>query len=80
MGTGAYSKGGFLFLDRTLAFWEARLREGRHVAAIGGSDDHRGGVAGDALQSPIGSPTTLVYARELSHAAILEAVRADARW
>lgn len=76
LGTGAYSKGGFLFLDRTLAFWEARLREGRRVAAIGGSDDHRGGVAGDALHSPIGSPTTLVYARELSHAAILEAVRA----
>ena len=75
LGTGAYSRGGFLFQDRAIAFWDALLDEGRQVAGIGGSDDHRGGVDHDWHQSPIGSPTTLVWAEALSHEAILEGVR-----
>jgi hypothetical protein len=48
---------------------------GSHAAAIGGSDDHRGGQAEGALDSPIGTPTTMVFAETLSVDAILEGVR-----
>lgn len=55
-------------------FWEARLNEGVRLTAIGGSDNH------DALLPPdkppaVGRPTTVVWAEELSTAAILEGVR-----
>ncbi len=72
---GAYSLTGVLFYRDAIAFWDAMLDEGAHVAAIGGSDDHRAGIDLDRLQSPIGSPTTMVYADELSVAAIVDAVR-----
>jgi hypothetical protein len=61
--TGGYRQAGFLFLEEALLFWEALLDEGHHLAALGGSDDHEGGQ-GDA--SPIGDPTTLVWAEGLS--------------
>ena len=73
---GAYSLTGTLFYRNAVAFWDALLDEGTHVAAIGGSDDHRAGIDLDSLQSPIGSPTTMVYADELSVAAIVAGVRA----
>ena len=69
--TGGYRQAGFLFLDDALLFWEALLDDGHHLAAIGGSDDHEGGQ-GDA--SPIGDPTTLVYADELSVAALRQGI------
>lgn len=57
--------------------WDGLLDEGHRITAVGGSDDHRAGIDLDtATQSPIGSPTTLVYAEELSEAAILEGIRA----
>lgn len=57
--------------------WDAQLDAGNRITAIGGSDDHRAGIDLDTLtQSPVGSPTTLVLADELSEAAILEAVAA----
>ncbi len=43
---------------------------------MGGSDDHKGGVDEGLFQSPIGDPTTMVYAETLSAAAILAGVRA----
>jgi hypothetical protein len=64
-----------LFVESTLALWETYLARGAHLAALGGSDDHRAGVNLGPLQTPIGSPTTMVYARELSAAAIAEGVR-----
>ena len=73
---GAYSVTGTLFYRNALAFWDAMLDEGSRAAAIGGSDDHRAGMDLGALQSPIGSPTTMVYADALSVAAIVAAVRA----
>ncbi len=73
---GAYSITGAIFYMPALRFWEELLASGAHVAAIGGSDDHRGGAGTGALDSAIGSPTTMVYAEELSTAAIVEAVRA----
>jgi len=54
-------------------FWEARLNEGRRMTAIGGSDNHKPDE--DPVKAPaVGSPTTVVYAAELSERAILDAV------
>lgn len=56
-------------------FWEQLVAEGARAPAIGGSDDHRGGLGTGPLDSPIGSPTTMVYAEDLSVDAILEGIR-----
>lgn len=56
-------------------YWEQMCAEGSHAAAIGGSDDHSGGQATGALDSPIGTPTTMVFAERLSVDALLEGVR-----
>lgn len=56
-----------------IPFWYARLNEGHRLTGIGGSDNH------DADQPPgkppIGRPTTVVFARELSTPGILDAIR-----
>lgn len=58
-----------------LAFWEARLNEGRRVTAIGGSDNHDATL--DPARAPaVGVPTTVVFAENLSQPAILDAIRA----
>ena len=64
--TGAFSQAGFLFADKSIQFWETLLDEGAHLAALGGSDDHQAG--GDS--KGIGSPTTLVFASQLSEQAL----------
>ena len=56
-------------------FWDAQLRDGNRLAAIGGSDSH------NATHPPgppgsIGWPTTAVEADELSVPAILNGIRA----
>lgn len=56
-------------------FYEDLCAQGSHAAALGGSDDHRAGQGTSVLDSPIGTPTTMVFARELSVEAILEGVR-----
>jgi predicted metal-dependent phosphoesterase TrpH len=61
-----------------LAFWEDFAARGSHAAAVGGSDDHQAGRDLGAIDSPIGTPTTMVYANELSVEAIVQGVR-DAR-
>lgn len=76
VGTGAWTKSGFLFTPSALAFWEGLAALGHHVVPVGGSDDHRAGVELSGTQSPIGSPTTLVYAPELSVAGLLQGLRA----
>ena len=75
LGTGGQKEGARLFLDVTLAAWEALLDRGSHAAAMGGGDDHSAGKATGAFASPLGSPTTLVYATELSAPAIVDAVK-----
>lgn len=67
---------GGLFYDETVAFWEGLAEQGHRLAALGGSDDHRAGVDEGPFQSGIGSPTTLVYAEELSTAGILAGIAA----
>ena len=58
-----------------VSYWEGLVARGSYAAALGGSDDHSAGTATGTFDSPIGSPTTMVYAEELSVDAILDGVR-----
>ena len=60
---------------RGIGFWEDLLDTGSRATAIGGSDDHRAGQDLRAIDRPIGTPTTMVFAENLSVGAILQAVR-----
>lgn len=60
---------------RDRGFWEAQLNAGRRVTGVGGSDNHAPQQPVDEVGS-VGSPTTVVFAKELSTAAILEGIRA----
>jgi hypothetical protein len=55
--------------QQAIAMWDALLREGRRLTAVGESDWHRG-------TGPIGAPASRVYAPELSTRAILDAIKA----
>ena len=52
---------------RALEVWDGLVRSGRHINAFGGTDYHRG----DGLWGP----TAWVYARNLSHEALMEGLR-----
>jgi hypothetical protein len=67
-----------LFTAAALEFWEDVVAAGHHVAGVGSSDAHKACVAPacDALESPIGQATTVVYAEELSEQGILDGIRA----
>jgi hypothetical protein len=56
-------------------FWDAQLRDGNRLAAIGGSDSHNA-TNPPAPPGSIGWPTTVVEANELSVPAILDGIRA----
>jgi hypothetical protein len=58
--------------DDAVRYWEGWLDRGARVAATGGSDNHY--VALSAIQG-VGQPTTWVYAREPTAAALLRALR-----
>jgi hypothetical protein len=55
-------------------FWEQQLREGHRPTAIGGSDNHHANWPPEKSGS-IGYPTTVIYAQNLSVAAILDGLR-----
>lgn len=55
-----------------IAFWEARLNAGLHVTAVGGSDNHDASLEG---ARGVGTPTTVVFADNLSQDAILDGIR-----
>jgi hypothetical protein len=59
-----------------LALWDILQNMGYSIPIRGGSDDHRGGTGSGDDYAPIGTPCTVVYAEELSEAAILEAIAA----
>ena len=61
---------------QSLAFWDSLLRRGRRVVAVGGSDKHVPPFTGQLSFYDIGTPTTWVYAEELSTAGILGGIRA----
>jgi hypothetical protein len=66
-----------VFSPPAISRWDHLHKLGHtHVAPLGGSDDHRAGANDTAadLHSPLGSPTTLVLAANLSHAAILDGI------
>jgi predicted metal-dependent phosphoesterase TrpH len=56
-------------------YWEQMINDGSRAPAIGGSDDHSGGQGSGVLYTPLGVPTTMVFAESLSVAAILDAIR-----
>ncbi len=66
------------FNVEALAHYDELLAEGYRLTAVGGSDDHKGGTgtAEDLFYGPVGTPTTVVFADELSEAAILDGIRA----
>lgn len=57
-----------------IPFWEGQLAAGHRPTAIGGSDNHRPMTSFDKPGS-MGSPTTVVYAANLSTPAILAGIR-----
>jgi hypothetical protein len=63
--------------DSGIPFWEAQLDAGLRMTGIGGSDSHDGSDAPrDKYAGRIGSPTTVVHARDLSMEGILDGIRA----
>jgi hypothetical protein len=68
---------GFLGLvtSDAVEFWDGLSLGGRHTAAIGGSDDHRAGIDEGPTGRPIGTPTTMVYASELSLKGIQDGIK-----
>ena len=58
-----------------LPFWNQELNRGCRLTGIGGSDNHRPMQPLDQIGS-IGSPTTVVFAADLSTPAILDGIRA----
>lgn len=57
-----------------VSFWEKQLQAGHRLTAIGGSDNHDAQLPLDKPGS-VGSPTTVVYAPELSVKGVLAAIR-----
>lgn len=72
--TGAYDYVP-VFGRNVLARWDAMLDDGHRITGVAGSDDHRATTEPGPTDSQIGSPTTLVYADELSEAAIMDGIR-----
>ena len=65
-----------VFGRQVLAMWDEMLDAGAHVTGTGGSDDHDAPIEPPASgDSQIGTPCTVVWADELSEAAIIEGVR-----
>lgn len=75
VGVGGWDTTGALFDDAAIAFWDRLCDRGLHIVALGGSDDHRAGVNLNQTQSPIGDPTTLVFAESLSVSALKDGIR-----
>ena len=55
-------------------FWDEQLKHGFRLTAVGGSDNHHGDWPLEHRGS-IGDPTTVIYARNLSVADILDGIR-----
>lgn len=69
--TGGWRQAGRLFAFDAIALWEQLQDEGHHLAPLGGSDDHQ---AGQGNSSPIGDPTTMIFAEGLSVAALRQGI------
>lgn len=60
----------------SLAFWDRLLRQGKRIHLVGGSDKHQKPFDGQLTAHELGTPTTWVYADNLSERAILDGIRA----
>lgn len=56
--------------------WDAMLQQGLRITAVGGSDDHSAGQHESPISTPVGTPTTVVWAPELSTRGILDGLKA----
>jgi hypothetical protein len=61
--------------EEGVAYWQAILDRGLRVTAVGGSDNHDPKLSRDDRQSPVGVPTTVVYANDLSVDGIFAGIR-----
>ena len=66
----------FVYNPQSLAVWDAQLRQGKRVTAVGGSDKHQGPFTGELDWYEVGTPCTWVYADALSVEAIVAGIRA----
>lgn len=66
----------FISNYQALAVWDSLLREGHRITAVGGSDKHQGPFTGELGWYELGTPTTWVWAEELSIPAIIAGLRA----
>ena len=64
------------FTETAIAFYEEALASGAHVAAVGSSDSHQADQF-SVTSAPIGRASTVVYAEQLSKAAIEQGIRGD---
>ena len=62
--------------DSGIPFWEKQLAQGFRPTAVGGSDNHRAVPILTEPDIPVGTPTTVVHAAELSMPAVLDGIRA----
>jgi hypothetical protein len=65
------------YATSAIAFYERALDTGAKIAAVGASDSHNAGRTAGLLtpQAPVGTPTTVVYADELSEGGIRRGVQ-----
>jgi len=61
---------------QSLAVWDAQLRQGKRITAVGGSDKHQGPFTGELGWYEVGNPCTWVYADALSTEGIIAGLRA----
>ena len=73
---GNFDVTGRIFTPRAIRLWDAQMDMGERIVAVGGSDDHTAGQDEGPTGSPVGSPTTRVYATELSEAGLIDGLRA----
>ncbi|HEX2090502.1 MAG TPA: CehA/McbA family metallohydrolase [Actinomycetota bacterium] len=63
------------FTPLAIEWWDRLRNQGYRITGLGSSDSHNAGHE-TVTQSPIGEPTTVVYAKELSEKGVQEAIRA----
>ena len=69
----------FISNYQSLAVWDAQLRQGRRITAVGGSDKHQGPFTGELGWYEVGNPCTHVLAESLATPAIVGGHRARPR-
>jgi hypothetical protein len=66
----------FISNYQSLGVWDAQLRQGKRITAVGGSDKHQGPFTGELGWYEVGNPCTHVFAESLSTPDIVAGIRA----